>query len=177
MTTDPQPSSDLGARPDTDDMLMIHASFRRELALAPTLVTATQRAARTRARRVADHLALIAKSLHDHHAGEDTVLWPALRATGSVNPTLLDDMLGEHHQLADDLTALERTWRPWARSPDEARARELTVLLARTHTEVTQHLDHEETQVLPLVRAHLTTRQWNDLAAESRRRLPRSPRR
>ncbi len=158
-------------------MLMIHASFRREFALAPTLVTATRPGVRARARRVADHLALIAKSLHDHHAGEDTVLWPALRATGNVDPGLLDDMLGEHHQLADDLTALERTRRAWARNPDEAHARKLTVLLTRTHTEVTQHLDHEETHVLPLVRAYLTTREWNDLAAESRRKLPRSPRR
>ena len=86
MSTDPQPSGDPEARPDTDDMLMIHASFRREFALAPSLARATPPGARARARRVADHLALIAKSLHDHHAGEDTVLWPALRASGRVDP-------------------------------------------------------------------------------------------
>lgn len=178
MTQNRQPPSHPGAaRPDTDDMLMIHASFRREFALAPTLVTANAVGARIRARRVAGHLALIAKSLHDHHAGEDAVLWPALRATGRVPPELLDGMLHEHHQLAADLTDLERTRRAWARIPDQTRSEELATLLSRVHTEVTHHLDHEETQVLPLVRAHLAVRGWNDLAAESRRRLPRSPRR
>lgn len=173
-----KPSTD-GSRPDApniDDMLMIHASFRREFELGPGLVRQTRSPDTRRARLVEGHLRMMLKSLHDHHAGEDAVLWPALRATGKVEPHLLDEMLDEHHQLAEQLADADRLLPAWAAEPSESRTEHLATVLERVGREVAAHLEHEENRALPLVGAYLTSRDWQVLSDESRRKLPKNPR-
>jgi hypothetical protein len=67
------------SRPDgpwVHEMVLVHRVFRRELGLAPTLVTAVAPHDRRAAARVGAHLRFVLDGLQVHHSGEDELLWP-----------------------------------------------------------------------------------------------------
>ncbi len=99
------------------------------------------------------------KQLRIHHTAEDTVLWPRMRARGAA-PALLDAMEAEHAQIAP---LLARVSTAFAGKSGAERATHLAALSSLLGT----HLQHEETEVLPLI----TEREWTLLDREMRRRI------
>src|SRR4051794_38972612 len=69
-----------GALVDVRDMIVVHTAMLREFRLAPQSVARVPAGAHRAARRVNAHLELLCDMLHHHHAGEDELLWPPLRA-------------------------------------------------------------------------------------------------
>src|SRR4051794_18746758 len=65
-------------RPDTRDMVAVHAVFRQALATAPRIVGGASRTDRQHAANVASFYANLLAFLHVHHEGEDALLWPKL---------------------------------------------------------------------------------------------------
>ena len=64
---------------DTSEMVVVHNAFRREFDEAPALIRAVGAGDRSHAAVVGAHLQLLLELLHQHHDGEDRLLWPKLR--------------------------------------------------------------------------------------------------
>ena len=165
------------SRPDTTDMIVLHNAFRREFGLLPALVAGVAPGDRDRARTVVEHLDTELTALHDHHEGEDLILWPALLQTPGPDPDLVHTMQTQHDQL-DALLDTARTARnAWLAGLDAGQRAALVDALTGIAPALSEHLDLEESRILPLVERYLTEEDWQRLADESRRRLPSDPRR
>ncbi len=79
--TTPSPA---GPPLDTHDMVVIHRAFRRESLLLASLIAGVEDGDRRRARALAAHLRWYRLGLHNHHAGEDELLWPLLHARADL---------------------------------------------------------------------------------------------
>jgi hypothetical protein len=88
---------------DTRHMYKVHTTFRREFALLPALVRSVAAKDEERAQTVASHIRLVNLLLHEHHSGEDAVLWPLLlaRAPREIDPVV--HLVAGHHQAIEDL--------------------------------------------------------------------------
>ncbi len=101
---------------------------------------------------ISDQIAMMMRSLHAHHTGEDERLWPMLRRCDPAAAVVLD-RLEEEHEHIDPLirAASDRS------VPLVDRARYLAELSDALNT----HLDHEEADAVPLLRRHLTQAEWD----------------
>lgn len=174
-TTHPLPHPHPVTGVDVRDMLMAHRAFRREFRLAPAAVRRTVPGDRRHARRVVRHVQGIVRALHHHHEVEDRLLWPLLHERvpaeleGSVSL-----MEGQHEAIAATLETVEARLAEWAEHPDADRAEPLAESLAELSRLLHEHLDAEETHVLPLAAAHLSVEEWQQLEREGMAALPKT---
>jgi len=107
--------------------------------------------------------------LHHHHTIEDTHIWPLLRLKLSDRPddlAVLDDMQSEHARIDPTLAALDEAFDDPDNGPDVISERISDVVeLLRSH------LAHEERDAFPLIRRHITSREWAVLNRSSMREL------
>ncbi|NUR90530.1 MAG: hemerythrin domain-containing protein [Nonomuraea sp.] len=117
-----------------DELVRLHDGFRKELARIR---------AGGRGFDLRTHCLAFCDALHEHHAGEDAVLFPHLAA--------------EHPELAEVLTRLGAEHQVVARLMGRVRALldgggdDLGPELDRLADELEAHLDHEERQLVPLL--------------------------
>jgi hemerythrin-like domain-containing protein len=146
---------------DVRDMVVVHTALLREFRLAPDAVVHTRVGDRRRAQAVSRHLQLLCDLLHHHHKGEDTLLWPHLRArTPTTQTAIFDEIDAQHTELDGALHRVHDLRSAWADVPDDTRGSPLTAALAELHHRLSAHLDLEERAVLPLAAAYLTTAEW-----------------
>ncbi|GAA1242472.1 nitroreductase/quinone reductase family protein [Prauserella halophila] len=126
------------------DMLVgIHDNFRRELELVRKELAGS---GPTLGAQLRINCMTLCQGLHNHHVGEDMGLFEAI---GAKHPELADALarLRSEHDTVADLTAAIRT-AVQDESRDTARAE-----VERLADELERHLDHEEQQLLPALRA------------------------
>lgn len=159
---------------DTREMLVVHSLFRRELRLAGEVVRLVPDRERLRARLVSRHLQLVERVLHDHHAAEDRLLWPLLTARVADDLAPLVELMEAQHQEVDGLLEQITEQRPaWAEDPTTSRGQQLATLYDRLYAGLVEHLDAEETRVLPLVARTITKPEWAALGEAGRKGIPR----
>jgi hemerythrin-like domain-containing protein len=146
---------------DSRDMYVIHDMFRREFAAIPALVGAVAEADAARLAIVADHVEWMVAFLHAHHEGEDLLVWPKLLARAPAETEALIHTMESQHDGLDhalkDLEARSRHWRATGTAAErDAVAGAASDLLGR----IAEHLDLEEREVLSLIDAYLTDREW-----------------
>ena len=166
--------SQVAERPCTHEMVVVHRVFRREYALAPAMVAAVAHGDVVRAEVVSAHLVELGSTLHHHHSGEDDLVWPRLLERAELSEELVTRMQGQHERvsaLLDRVGALVPAWRATA---DAVVRDELAEVLRRTAQQLSEHLDEEEREVLPLVAEHLTVAEWNELGERGMASTPRS---
>lgn len=160
---------------DTRDMVVVHTALLREFRLAPLAVARVRPTDRRGRRRVDAHLRLLGDLLHHHHTGEDTLLWPPLRAVlPPAGVALLDEADGQHQALDAALERVAEHRRQWAADAREDDRDELCAALRDLHALLAEHLDTEERELLPLAAAHLTPDQWAAVGAAGAASVPRS---
>lgn len=155
--------ADVPERPlvDIRDMLVVHTALLREFRLAPYAVMHTRVGDRRRAGSVSRHIQLVSDLLHHHHKGEDTLLWPHLRArTPTEQTAIFDEIDAQHTELDAALHRVHDLHSAWAEVPDDDRRSRLAIALTELHHRLGAHLDLEERTVLPLAAAYLTTTEW-----------------
>jgi iron-sulfur cluster repair protein YtfE (RIC family) len=160
---------------DTREMLVVHSLFRRELRLAAGLVRRVAPDDTRRAAVVAGHLGLVEDVLHHHHVAEDDLLWPLLleRVPDELQP-VVRLMEAQHHKV-DALLEEIATRRPsWAAAPAAADGARLADLYDQLYIHTAEHLDAEESRVLPLVARCITAEEWAALGDAGRRGIKRS---
>ena len=170
MTTHPSTSTLL----DTREMLVVHSLFRRELRLAGGLVRRVRPGDARRATVVADHLAVVEDVLHHHHVAEDELLWPRLaqRVPEELAPVV--QLMETQHEKVDSLLEQIGTLRPsWAATPDRGRTDDLAELYDQLYIHTAEHLDAEESRVLPLVARCITADEWAELGDAGRKGISR----
>ncbi|MFB9186769.1 hemerythrin domain-containing protein [Dactylosporangium sucinum] len=146
---------------DLTGMLVMHWAFRRDLDRFTAAVIRTPVEDRVSWRALARRWELFRHILHDHHAGEDAGIWPALRAKAdAAGATVLDAMAAEHNDIDPLLASVAEGLDRMAATadPDARAALEVRVVAARE--QLGRHLAHEERDALTLAQRHLTPAEW-----------------
>lgn len=147
-------------RPDTHEMVVVHRVFRREAALLPSLVAAVAHGDVRRARRLAGHIRAYRDGLHEHHTGEDDLIWPLLLARIDLEADVVLRMELQHEAVAATLDRISAVLPAWSASAGAADRAELVAALRAHYTALVEHLDDEERFVLTLIAEHLTVAEW-----------------
>jgi hemerythrin-like domain-containing protein len=143
-------------------MLVFHAAAVREMRLAPAAVSRVKPGDHKHARDVDEYLGLMCYSLHAHHDGEDKILWPVLRARLSATERrLLDKIEIQHATINDSIECVNIARRRWLDRPDDEHNRELAGELQTLCELVTEHIEDEERDILPMAAAYLTEAEWH----------------
>ena len=139
--------------PDLGTFLVFHTGLRREFGrLAQVLDRCDPRDARRRA-VVDEHLALLLRALHHHHTEEDEAIWPLLRGLVPEARTVLDRLEADHQEMDAVIGRLSGGGRP---------AREVAADLRTLDRLLNTHLDLEESEVVPLIREHVSAAWWEE---------------
>ena len=158
---------------DVSGMYTVHAVVRREFALLPPLVRAVADDERERRQIVADHISLLLLMVHEHHTGEDEVLWPNLlvRAPREVDP--LVHLVEGHHERIEaislDVDALLTAWRD---TPVSLVGENLADALERLTAALYEHMSLEEQLILPLCERYIFASEWEKMVADGAARVP-----
>jgi hemerythrin-like domain-containing protein len=151
----------------SQDMIMIHRVFRRELAVIPDLVEGVAEGDLERAGRLAAHLELVLETLHHHHAGEDALLWPLLRERLPEHHPLFDTMDAQHGEVNARLDTTGALLTAWRATADPAVGADLAAELRDLRVALVEHLDLEEREVLAMIDNHLSPEEWGALGQRS----------
>lgn len=160
---------------DVRDMIVVHTAMLREFRLAPLAVARVPAFAQRAARRVNAHLELLCDMLHHHHAGEDELLWPPLRALLPPDgQARLDEAEAQHTGIDAALSQVNATRHRWTDLGDDDSRDELIRALHHLHGLLVAHLDTEERELLPLAAALLTPAQWAAIGEDGAAAVPKS---
>jgi hemerythrin-like domain-containing protein len=159
---------------DTHDMVVVHRLFRRESGLVADLITAVEPGDRARASVLAGHLRDYLLALHVHHSAEDDLIWPKLldRLDAGIETVLR--MEAEHARLTRSLEQAATAVDAWevAAGADERDA--LVAVLVDHRAVLLEHLDDEETNLLPLASKYLSLAEWQEQGAHMAAHTPAS---
>ncbi|MER7129781.1 hemerythrin domain-containing protein [Streptosporangium saharense] len=148
---------------NTQDMEIVHRVFRRESRLLTEFVAAVVPGDTARAKVVADHFRVYRLGLHNHHEGEDELLWPPLLARVDLEADIVLRMEAQHERIAATMTRLDAAFPAWEATAGADERDTLVAALAEHRAVVLEHLDDEEATLLPLAAKHLTEREWASL--------------
>lgn len=88
--------------------------------------------------------------LTKHHTGEHETAWPALAKVG-VSREVLDQMDAEHDVMAERLAAARGAMTALRADPSAANAATAAAAMSELRTVATEHLDHEEREIEPVL--------------------------
>lgn len=163
-----------GEAPRVQEMVVIHRIFRREFRLLAGLVRRVPPGHVKRAGAIAEHLDFLLMGLHNHHSTEDEVLWPKLLERARPQTELINRMEQQHEAVAAHIERATELLTEWREGPTPATSTELADTLDRLTAALVEHLDEEESQLLPLVSEHITAAEWGELAQKSFDKFPRA---
>jgi hypothetical protein len=128
--------------PDLRGFLLAHAGFRTEYGRLAGAARAVRDAGH--AVLIEDQLQLVTKHLEHHHGDEDAWMWPLLRSRQPNAVAALDALEEQHEHIDPLLHEISDTGRAL---PDRADA------MDRLHRLLNDHLDNEERDAVPILRA------------------------
>lgn len=149
---------------DPVTMALFHSALERDLSRARVLLKQPDLTVR-RQRRLGRHLLWLMAQLRWHHEGEDHSLWPLLLERAPEARAVLEDMEQEHHALDGPLLLLEAAARGLvARRADR---HDVVAALDSLTGPLLDHLGHEESAALPVVRRALSHAEWQAFEQEA----------
>jgi hypothetical protein len=158
---------------DLSMMYLMHHAFRRDLREFARVVPVTPVDDRLAWRRLEARWALFASVLHNHHAEEDTWLWPELlRRAEPEERDLLRAMEDEHAEIDPALQACRDGISAMVARPSEDLRSALAVRLVATREALGRHLAHEESEALALLQRTMTNAEWEELDAHFKENIP-----
>lgn len=148
---------------NTHEMVVVHRALRREARLLADLVAAVAPGDTARARVLAGHFRDYRLGLHNHHSGEDELLWPLLLARVDLDAEVVLRMEAQHERVAATLGRLDAAMAAWEESAGADERDVLVAALVEHRTVLDEHLDDEEDNLLPLAARHLSVQEWQAL--------------
>jgi hypothetical protein len=156
--------TDAAPRPDTTDMLAVHAVFRDTLAAAPGLIDGASDGDAARVALVANYYDNILRFLEVHHESEEQLVFPLLRQRCPADSAVVDQMETEHTDMLVLLEEAQRAVTAWESGEVDAdRAASARDALDALRVQLIMHLDHEESSLLPLCAPYLSPEEWGAL--------------
>jgi hemerythrin-like domain-containing protein len=131
----------------------MHSAFKREiLRLRDGLRKADLSDARA-TEGLARRYAFFSVTLHQHHQGEDTFLWPNVRPKANLQEiAVLDAMEAEHEALASVLGAVDEDFKTLSVNSDQD---DIATRLDELRTVLSGHAQHEEGEGVPIVQKYI----------------------
>jgi hemerythrin-like domain-containing protein len=157
----------------THGMQIVHRAFRRESRLMMGLVAAVTPGDTARAKVIADHFRDYRLGLRNHHEGEDELLWPPLLARVDLEADIVLRMEAQHERVGATLTRLDAAVPAWEATAGADERDTLVAALADHRAVLLEHLDDEETTLLPLAAEHITEQEWASLGEHLVANTPR----
>lgn len=144
----------------------MHSAFKREiLRLRAGLLAADLGDARATG-GLARRYKFFSVTLHRHHLGEDTYLWPNVRPKASPQEiSVLDAMEAEHGALASVLDAVDEDFRTLSASSERTH---IAARLDELRTVLSGHTEHEESEGVPIVQKYIEDDDFKAFAHFSR---------
>lgn len=149
---------------------VIHNAVRRDIDRLDAALAAARDGDVDRSRQLHRAYAHLHAELKHHHEQEDEFVFPALLRLG-IDETLVGEMDGEHHAMADALDETAKAMQTYGASGSAADAAAARGSLATTKKVVERHLTHEESELEPLVEPHLESAEWK----KTEKQLRKSP--
>lgn len=154
---------DSGMVADTHEMVVIHRAYRRESRLIGELIAAVPDGDTERAAILARHLTWYEAGLTNHHHGEDQLVWPLLYERAGVDTAIVIRMERQHARVAETLASVLEALPAWQASADGDRRERIVNAISFHRGVLMQHLDDEESHLLPLAARYLTGAEWEAL--------------
>jgi hemerythrin-like domain-containing protein len=155
-------------KPDVNEMRVIHRVFRRELGAIPDLVRRVCDGDTARAAVVGKHATFLLTGLDVHHTGEDENLWPLLLARAAPSSDLITTMQEQHERVHEDVDKAHELLPGWQRTPDAESGQRLAAAFEQLGSDLFEHLDQEERDILPLAEEHVSVAEWGKLGEHGR---------
>ncbi len=149
-------------RPDVNDMFAVHGVFRDTLGTAPELVGEVADGDAERVALIANYYENILSFLEAHHDGEEKLVFPLLRERCAGQDALVDHMKDQHEEALVLLGSARSSLAAWPGGDGAAQKTARDDLVA-LHAHLLEHLDEEETNVLPLAADNLSMEEWGQL--------------
>lgn len=153
-------NDDLDRPADTRLMGIVHHALRRDLDRARAAISEPPFPADAQRAAIAAHLGWMMGFLHRHHETEDTWLYPQVRLRDPAAAPLLDAMDADHQRMGPAITGLTEAAAAYAGSP--AARDDLRQALDLMADVLYPHLRREEDEMMPVVAACVTEREWNE---------------
>jgi hemerythrin superfamily protein len=153
-------------------MAWVHQVYRREFRLLSRLIAAVPEHDTARAAALGEHLGLIAESLHEHHVGEDELLWPLLLERAGLESTLIQIMQEQHDRLHEALQQIAGLTPRWAEKAAAGERDLLAEAVTRVSAVTEEHFAEEERHIMPLVREHITHDEWQAFEVRGHASIP-----
>lgn len=144
-------------RPNIWSMAVVHQYYRREFELAPRIVRSMTPGQSERQQRSAEWFATTLAMMHHHHVTEDALMYPLLE--GRAPQHLLDRMEEQHERVAAAVDVTESRLAAW-RLDDPASGEALAQAFDAMLPVLVQHLDAEESEIMPMVADLLTAEEY-----------------
>jgi hemerythrin-like domain-containing protein len=160
-----------GTGVDTHEMVLIHRVIRREFGQLPRLFRSTA-GDRARSKVIGAHAREMLDFLHTHHTGEDELLFPLLRERAVLAPELMDRMDAQHALVNDAVANISAELSAWTANADVAVGERMAAIIDAMMPTLTDHLAEEERELLPIVSATLTQREWDALGKHGMSAIP-----
>jgi iron-sulfur cluster repair protein YtfE (RIC family) len=153
---------------DHREMEVLHSVYRREFGLAGDLIRRVEVGDTSRAALVNGHLTLIEEALAEHHHAEDNIVWPLLlERKPDVLAPIVTRMEVQHKRVSTALEEIQAQRQRWVVTTSKLAGDNLAEQYARFYTTLVEHLDDEESNVMPLAARHLTSAEWRRRARYS----------
>ena len=152
---------DMDGPADTRMMGIVHDALRRDLGRLRTALTTPPYPDGDRKQALAEHVDWLMIFLHEHHHGEDSGLYPMVRAKNPRAMALLDQMDDDHKLIDPAMSALREANGRWRSSSDDAARLDMITTLDRLESVLLPHLEREEDEMMPVVAASITHRDWH----------------
>jgi hemerythrin-like domain-containing protein len=112
--------------------------------------------------------------LHNHHEGEDELLWPPLLARVDLEADLVLRMEAQHERIAATLLQIDALLPGWQATAGQAERDRLVAALTEHRAVLIEHLDDEETALLPLAAKHISVAEWQSLGEHFMQHTPKT---
>jgi hemerythrin HHE cation binding domain-containing protein len=150
---------------DATAMTRFHRIFREALDAAPRFVGTAPAADDGRADLVGSYYANVLKLLHAHHEAEDLTIYPLMMQRLPEHADVISRVNAEHDAVLGTLAAAEQAVATWRADPSSATRDAAVAALEMLHTILLEHLDHEESDVVPLIALCITVAEWGEMSA------------
>jgi Hemerythrin HHE cation binding domain len=159
---------------DVRDMAIVHRTFRNQYEESARLVRAASAPSPGRVTFLADHIDFGIAMLHDHHEGEDELLYPKLIERVPEQAPMTEQVDHEHQLIATALDEASAACAAWRQRPSAETGEALAASLDHLNEVVQPHLDDEEQKIVPLAAVTLTQQEWDALGKHGVGQIPRN---
>ena len=150
---------------DATAMTRVHRIFREALDAAPRFVGAAPPDDRYRAELVGTYYDNVLRLLHAHHEAEDLTIYPLMVERLPEHVDVISRVNAEHEAVLGTLQDTEQAVATWRADPSSRSRDAAATALGTLHTILLEHLDHEETDVVPLIAMCINVAEWGEMSA------------